>query len=267
MDRRFPGTIADPSLQPDAWFTMQAEAGGCLPALPETPNLPHSTVLLDEEQSLLGAVHLGGPRTDHFDDLNWYDANINAGTVLGNHSFDGTFQNPTLHGLHSNGQSGHDAPSFDVSDFEDPFTETGLDLQEHRAFGLAQHEPPSFSDTHGLGRGYFIMPATMSSTAVTMGFNTTEFPLWSTVLDQQNSNTDTIGNGNDNAPRFPCSFRGCAKSFKRSTDRDRHSRIHQPDAPSYHCAALGCKYSEGKGFYRHDKLLSHERNVHKMHKD
>ena len=188
-----------------------------------------------------------------------------SGIIHGHHSFGDIFQDPALYGLYTNGRIGHVAPDFDVSDFEKPFTETRLDLQQTRAFESTQHESTYSLDAYGLGQEYFMRPATMPPTALGMGADTPGFPPYNRLLDQQSRIMDATGH--DNAPRFQCSFLGCTKSFKRSADRDGHSRKNQLGGASYHCATMECKYSEGKGFYRHDKLLSHERNVHKMHKE
>ncbi|MCJ1402323.1 hypothetical protein MMC11_005543 [Xylographa trunciseda] len=230
---------------------MQAEAGS------------GSANLLDKNQNLISVYHLGGSLNNYFENWNWHDANISSDTVLGNHSLDNSVQGPTLYGFQTDSHSRHGAPSSEIYDLEDPFTETGLDLPENRAFEFVQHEPPYSFDAHGIGQRFSTTPAIMPPTTQAMEFNTTGYLSSSAGLGQQSSSTNTIAI--DNALRFPCSFLGCTKAFKRSADRDRHYRKHQPEAASYHCAVMGCKYNEGKGFYRHDKLLSHERNVHKLH--
>ena len=225
--------------------------------------LPHLAIILDKNQSFLDVVPLDGPPADQFDNLNWHDPNPKLGTVLDNHSFDDTFRDLTVHGLHSNTQTKHGTPSLYVPDFENGFTNFGLDLQKYKASNSITHEPPYLSDAYGLDQGYPIVAAMPPATLAI--YNTMQYPPYNTNLCRQGGSIGATGN--DIAPRFPCSFLGCTKSFKRSANRDRHSRKHQPEATSYHCVVMGCKYSEGKGFYRHDKLLSHERNVHQMHKE
>ena len=60
-----------------------------------------------------------------------------------------------------------------------------------------------------------------------------------------------------------CSYSGCGKHFRRSADLRRHERKH--GSMSWHCEVDGCKYRGENGFYRRDKLLSHQRARHGMH--
>ena len=146
----------------------------------------HSAVLLDTDQNLIGVVHRGRPPSDHFDDLDSYDAGADSGMALDNHSFGDTFQDPTLYGLRTKGQNRHGATSFDVSDFENPFTksETGLDVPQDRAFGSVQHESPYSFDAYDLGQEYSVMPTNILPTALAMGFNTTASPPCNTFLGE-----------------------------------------------------------------------------------
>ncbi|MCJ1402322.1 hypothetical protein MMC11_005542 [Xylographa trunciseda] len=65
----------------------------------------------------------------------------------------------------------------------------------------------------------------------------------------------------NNGQRFPCLYPGCARTFGRSADLDRHFKKHVPSAAKFYCHEIGCKFN-GKPFYRRDKLRSHERNMH-----
>ncbi|MCJ1416780.1 hypothetical protein MMC32_003118 [Xylographa parallela] len=65
----------------------------------------------------------------------------------------------------------------------------------------------------------------------------------------------------DNSSRYPGLHPGCVQTFGRFADLDRHYKMHVPSAAKFYCYEIGCKYS-GKPFYRRDKLLSHQRNVH-----
>ncbi|MCJ1446039.1 MAG: hypothetical protein MMC23_006544 [Stictis urceolatum] len=60
--------------------------------------------------------------------------------------------------------------------------------------------------------------------------------------------------------RHNCFYGGCDKSFKRLTDLHRHVKKH--GSPKYHCMVPGCKFRDGKGFVRSDKLKSHQVNKH-----
>ena len=59
---------------------------------------------------------------------------------------------------------------------------------------------------------------------------------------------------------FICSHEGCDKAFKRPFDHKRHQLKHQ--YPPYHCLAHGCPRKGKNGFYRRDKLESHQKNRH-----
>ena len=64
--------------------------------------------------------------------------------------------------------------------------------------------------------------------------------------------------------RHICPQPDCMKSFHRASDLKRHSLKHEESKP-FNCEVHGCKYNGERGFYRRDKLLSHQRNVHGMH--
>lgn len=63
-------------------------------------------------------------------------------------------------------------------------------------------------------------------------------------------------NSSNGATRSVCPT--CSKTFGRLSDLERHSKLHQPDAPVFHCVAPGCGYSSK----RSDKLAEHVRRVH-----
>ena len=63
--------------------------------------------------------------------------------------------------------------------------------------------------------------------------------------------------------RLTCSHPSCTNlTFARASDLVRHMKKHQPSARRFWCSVAGCKYSSGSGFYRRDKLVSHQRNAH-----
>lgn len=56
-------------------------------------------------------------------------------------------------------------------------------------------------------------------------------------------------------PRYQCP--NCGKMFLRPSDRDRHALKHNPNAPRYPCTYRGCRYSGMNAFLRKDKLREH----------
>lgn len=54
----------------------------------------------------------------------------------------------------------------------------------------------------------------------------------------------------------------CYSAFKRPGDLKRHEGVHFPEQRKYHCKQSGCERKGRKGFYRRDKLRTHERQVH-----
>ncbi|KAI0472666.1 hypothetical protein GGR56DRAFT_576232 [Xylariaceae sp. FL0804] len=65
------------------------------------------------------------------------------------------------------------------------------------------------------------------------------------------------------APRgFPCTESGCAKSFKRKADRNRHvDRVHLGITSDSYCDRRNCSHGEKK-FTRHDHIRDHYRTCH-----
>lgn len=59
-----------------------------------------------------------------------------------------------------------------------------------------------------------------------------------------------------------CSY--CHLKFTRSSDLKRHKGRHFPEQWGFHCKQSGCERKGQKGFYRRDKLIAHERQVHGM---
>lgn len=93
----------------------------------------------------------------------------------------------------------------------------------------------------------------------------TEAPATNHSLNNPNHDHD-VGRGTVKAGlRFPCTFLDCNKDFGRKGDRDRHLKKHSPEEAKFFCFELGCK-STWKPFYRRDKLVSHQRNMHGMHR-
>lgn len=55
--------------------------------------------------------------------------------------------------------------------------------------------------------------------------------------------------------------RHCAKTFSRSSDRDRHALKHDPTARRFPCSFPGCRYVGRQGFLRKDKLTQHQTHM------
>ncbi|MCJ1270954.1 hypothetical protein MMC22_010853 [Lobaria immixta] len=62
--------------------------------------------------------------------------------------------------------------------------------------------------------------------------------------------------------KFHCRVPQCGQVFSRWGELTRHSKNHCIRPVKFACDVLGCKYGGDNGFIRHDKLLSHKRNVH-----
>ncbi|MCJ1414163.1 hypothetical protein MMC32_000488 [Xylographa parallela] len=64
--------------------------------------------------------------------------------------------------------------------------------------------------------------------------------------------------------RVPCQKGGCPKTFSRLADMKRHFNKHDSRSEIYFCDEEDCKFSKikRKGFYRRDKLTSHQRKMH-----
>ena len=67
---------------------------------------------------------------------------------------------------------------------------------------------------------------------------------------------------NSSGGRLMCTYLGCAATFARPGDRDRHMGKHSP--PQHSCPVNGCDRKGNKAFYRLDKLHDHQRQKHKM---
>lgn len=62
--------------------------------------------------------------------------------------------------------------------------------------------------------------------------------------------------------KYHCGAPQCGQIFKRWGELTRHNKTHCLRPKKFACDVFGCKYSGDNGFIRHDKLLSHKRNVH-----
>lgn len=62
--------------------------------------------------------------------------------------------------------------------------------------------------------------------------------------------------------KYHCKAPQCGQLFIRWGELTRHYKTHCLRSEKFACDVLGCKYSGDNGFIRHDKLLSHKRNVH-----
>ncbi|MCJ1465855.1 hypothetical protein MMC07_004474 [Pseudocyphellaria aurata] len=62
--------------------------------------------------------------------------------------------------------------------------------------------------------------------------------------------------------KYHCIAPHCNQTFGRWGELTRHNKTHCLRPKKFACDVLGCKYSGDNGFIRHDKLLSHKRNVH-----
>ena len=59
--------------------------------------------------------------------------------------------------------------------------------------------------------------------------------------------------------QFACTIANCDRTFTRSGDLERHMRKHQPGSTQFHCWESGCNRNGVNGFYRRDKLASHQK--------
>lgn len=50
----------------------------------------------------------------------------------------------------------------------------------------------------------------------------------------------------------------CMRTFRRRSDRNRHTLVHNPNAPRYGCSFPGCDRVGNRGFLRKDKLTQHQ---------
>ena len=55
----------------------------------------------------------------------------------------------------------------------------------------------------------------------------------------------------------------CNQTFGRASDLNRHAAKHDSNARRYDCLIGNCMYRGSEGFYRRDKLLAHQRAVHR----
>lgn len=62
--------------------------------------------------------------------------------------------------------------------------------------------------------------------------------------------------------KYHCRAPHCGQTFGRWGELTRHDKTHCLRPKKFACNVLGCKYSGDNGFIRHDKLLSHKRNMH-----
>lgn len=62
--------------------------------------------------------------------------------------------------------------------------------------------------------------------------------------------------------KFHCRAPLCGQIFGRWGELTRHYKTHCLRPKKFACDVFGCRYSGDNGFIRHDKLLSHKRNVH-----
>ena len=116
-----------------------------------------------------------------------------------------------------------------------------------------------------------VTPSNSSSCSYAVGYSPSIDPL-SPMPNFSSSTLDPLGplptseqhtTSRQEDHQHTCSYPGCGKHFRRSADLRRHERKH--GSMSWHCQVDGCKYHGEKGFYRRDKLLSHQRARHGMH--
>jgi hypothetical protein len=56
----------------------------------------------------------------------------------------------------------------------------------------------------------------------------------------------------------------CSSTFKRKGDLRRHSKKHFPEQAGFHCRHPHCERNGRNGFYRRDKLIAHQKQVHNL---
>jgi hypothetical protein len=82
----------------------------------------------------------------------------------------------------------------------------------------------------------------------------------------QETSTDnimSIAETDVSAEAIPCFFDGCATTFTRKADLDRHV-LNVHNRIGHHCQVPGCNNNKGKGYCRPDKLKEHMWRKHKQ---
>ena len=128
---------------------------------------------------------------------------------------------------------------------------------------VAQHDPntvfTSSSDNFdGAGHQRSVEAApSHNSISTPTNKSDTEFPepMINTELRGESGSRGT-------SKAYVCPQEGCSASFKRAYDLTRHKKKHQP--PTLHCLEPGCRFHHAHGFYRLDKLVSHQKAKHNL---
>lgn len=129
--------------------------------------------------------------------------------------------------------------------------------------------PPVFDQSHAARTPRPIEP--IESLAFSVSDPSDPSPQSQGVLDNitQHSVTDigltgTLGTSQQASiaavAEHACPF--CHKTFGRLADMNRHAATHVTTAKRHECLIGNCEHRGSQGFYRRDKLLTHQRTVH-----
>jgi hypothetical protein len=89
-----------------------------------------------------------------------------------------------------------------------------------------------------------------------LSFSLSPSPSPNSASQFQSPNPSTV-NG-----RHVC--RLCSSTFKRKGDLGRHWKKHLPEQANFHCRHPHCDRNGRNGFYRRDKLIAHQKQVHDL---
>lgn len=101
---------------------------------------------------------------------------------------------------------------------------------------------------------------TASSRSIADGTNVA-VPASDSSLTTSSSSNSSIDQGFTNLNLSVCRY--CPKTFKRTSDFERHINKHERKV-TYDCPAVGCSVKGRNGKHRHDKLTDHIRKAHGM---
>lgn len=166
-------------------------------------------------------------------------------------------------GLHSFGQAGNHAVSRGCFDNIPSHANRHIDDGSYYDSDVSPQYPFSTAFQYGspYASGPYPVPVSGTGMNTNAGSDINLCPnqkasLWSPLTPNSNRRrrqSTVPGNG---SPRSTCSK--CGKTFGRPSDLERHAKLHQADAPVFHCMAVGCGYSSK----RSDKLAEHVRRIH-----
>ena len=160
------------------------------------------------------------------------------------------------------GASGFGAPDFEAPDFGTP----GFVAPD---FGAPGFEALDFGTPHlrapGFGAPGFGAPGFEALDFGTPSFGASDFGSFPDPVIQQAPFSLPSAPQQLSPPlwSFSCTQLGCARRFRRDSDRTRHqSTVHSTRQGLHLCPVAGCPKSYGGGFSRRDKLTEHKWKKH-----